>query len=525
MFPLRIGEGTMHLMKKSRIVLLCLTAVMLFAGIVSYRDYGISWDEPNMFNVGQYAYNAVFNGQPWATDQGQRYYGTTVELALHAIQVMTGLTDPADIFAQRHFFTYLIFVFGVLVFFFLVKHVFESETLGVVGSLMLFLSPVIFGHAFFNSRDVPNLVFFTLCMYTLIRLLEERSLTWVLLHAAATALLLSTRITGLMLVGMTGLFLFLDLLLEWRSEGTIWKTSFLGIVYLVLAALGTIALWPFLWENPVSHFLEAYRWSTQLPPGGFYMGAKMVGVIWHYIPVWIAITTPPLYTFAFFVGCASIVTVFMKKNIRRAYVQVRLWLLVAAWLILPIAAVVVLQQGIHGGYRHVFFVYPAFLLFAVEGCRAAYAAVTSLKNEKVAVYGSRALWGVLVLSFLNTAAWMVRNHPEEHLYFSIPARLVEGNFELDYWGLTFRKGFDYVLSSDSRPLVSIYPTSSPGWSTMNVLTPEQRQRVQLVNDVNQADYVLDNYRDHDYTHTVQKDKEVHAVTVDGLKVLSVYKMR
>ena len=107
-------------------------------------------------------------------------------------------------------------------------------------------------------------------------------------------------------------------------------------------------------------------------------------------------------------------------------------------------------------------------------------------------------------------------------YFSIPARFAENNFELDYWGLSYRTAMEYLLAHDPTPVIAMYPTSSPGWSTMYILTPEQRNRIVLT-DEKSATYILDNFKLHDWKKFYPAEKEIYSVTVDGMKILTIYK--
>ena len=62
-------------------------------------------------------------------------------------------------------------------------------------------------------------------------------------------------------------------------------------------------MWPFLWENPVNNFLEAYknmsvfRWNDYVLYMGNYTRASELP--WHYGLVYMFITTPVLYVILF----------------------------------------------------------------------------------------------------------------------------------------------------------------------------------------------------------------------------------
>ena len=47
---------------------------------------------------------------------------------------------------------------------------------GRLGSLFLILSPRIFAHSFYNSKDLAFLSFFIISIYTMVRYLEEKTL-------------------------------------------------------------------------------------------------------------------------------------------------------------------------------------------------------------------------------------------------------------------------------------------------------------------------------------------------------------
>src|SRR5262249_34061928 len=143
-------------------------------------------------------------------------------------------------------------------------------------------------------------------------------------------------------------------------------------VYLPAAFLFVVAMWVWLWGNPVGHFLEAFASMARFRYQGdtLYLGHAVPSdaLPWHYAPVWIAITTPPLYLVLFVVGAAAILW-------RLATRGLALWegdeelqdLFFLGLVVLPIAAVIVLHSVLYGGWRHLYFIYPAFLMIAVRG--------------------------------------------------------------------------------------------------------------------------------------------------------------
>src|SRR4029453_11921914 len=69
--------------------------------------------------------------------------------------------------------------------------------------IALVLSPVIFGHAFFNSKDLPFLTFFVVAMYSLVRFIDRPRLATAVVHAIASGWLIAIRVVGLLVALLT----------------------------------------------------------------------------------------------------------------------------------------------------------------------------------------------------------------------------------------------------------------------------------------------------------------------------------
>ena len=303
---------------QKRIVLLFFTLVLL-AGILSCDDIGTSWDEHTQYMIGRETFERVFEGGPGMDHIGRRYHGPLVEFSLYTVEY---LLNPPHAFAAltlRRFLSFLLFYAGVIAFYHLVRSAFRSRWYGLLGAVMLVLSPRIFSHAFFNTRDIPALVFFTIAIVTLLRLMRVRTMQSAILHALACAAMMSTRMTGLYLPVLTLLFVGLS---QWCDHRTQWKKCIgLLIVYSIAFLLLTIALWPLLWTNAVENFANAYTMMKSHRGGGFYFGNLITGNPWHWIPVWLVITTPLMYSFLFLIGCFACARVFSSTEEPRTSVR------------------------------------------------------------------------------------------------------------------------------------------------------------------------------------------------------------
>lgn len=498
-------------------------AIVLVTAIFIHGDFGIGWDEKTQYMIGTQAFNSLAHGDPWPNHGDWEYFGTTFELPLAAIERMLDLSmDARATFSMRHLVTFLSFYGGVVALFFLARRHFRDWKWALLSCVFLVLSPRILGHAFYNSKDIPPLAFFIVAMLTLLRFTERQTFWRMALHAFMCAVVVTTRMAGLVLLPLTLLFLARAAALRTRGQG--WRPFVMqlcrwGGLFLACSFLFIYVLWPYLWAHPLSNFAEAYMNMQSRVFGGFYMGHIVREPVWHWVPVWIAISTPLLYSALFLIGTGRRIVQCVTQPMRN-FLHEETALLALCWFFFPLLSIIVLRAGIYDDWRHVYFIYPAFVLLAVDGARWLWTLLCRLPRGRLfaGTFGY-----VIVVSCAVTIAWMVENHPLESVYFSLPARAIEGNFELDYWGVSFREGFEYVLEHDPSPVVSIYPTGSAGWSVPNLLTPAQRRRVAVINSPEHAMYILDNFRGTEYRKTFPDVWKVHSVTAGGIEVLGVYK--
>src|SRR5262249_15166452 len=137
--------------------------------------------------------------------------------------------------------------------------------------------------------------------------------------------------------------------------------------YLLSLAVATIAFWPTLWHRPVANFFAAFQQMEHFPWHGevFYLGStvKAADLPWHYIPVWSGRSPPLLYLALFVIGVLCF-SVNACRHPRFSPVKCRR-LLFAMWFGSPIFSVVIFHSVVYDGWRHLYFVYPALLLFSL----------------------------------------------------------------------------------------------------------------------------------------------------------------
>lgn len=483
------------------------------AGALSFTDYGVSADEPAIKAYGEQVFDYLSGGAvPEAYDW--QFYGPIWPLFLISVTRMLHVQFIQTFWEIRHFLSFALFFTGLIFFYKLGKIFFKDWRYALLGIVFLVLSPRVFAHAFYNPKDSPAMVFFILSTWSLVTFLRTRTIPMLLVHSLFCAILVSMRMVGLLIPLLTLMFVL----------GTKRHRTSLAVSagFLLTFCLCLYAIWPYLWTDPVNHFLHALLNSGTRSGGGFYFG-QMVGgpmlsaALWHYLPVWMAITIPPLYTVLFLIGFCVLgmqLVHSLRTQPKEFLVQRQTDIILFLWFLFPIVLLYASGAGIFDEWRHMLFLYPAFLLIALFGLHFLLTAVSHplFRKSVLAVTACSVLW---------TGLWMVRFHPLEFGYFSIPASWVKGNFEMDYWGLSYREGWKWLLANHPSPALYVFSRTSAGEKAVETLSADELKRIYFV-PVQEAEYVLDNFREDQYKIIPPDSHLAHMINADGVPLLGIY---
>jgi hypothetical protein len=516
-------------------LLACLFLLFYFiVGMSIYRDYGLSADELPQQRIGAMSWKYVLSGNfSYTPSFRNKDYGPAFEMFLTGMERLLKLQDSREIFFMRHLINFLLFFVSVWVFHLLCRYHFGDHKIALLGALFLILSPRIFADSFYNSKDLPFLSMCIISMYTLVRLSQERSFLTAAAHGLSCALLIDIRIPGVVLVVITLFSLGSDLIGSRTDHQRSSKTVKLIFVYLAVLIPSVIAFWPYLWHNPVNNFIDAFmsmsrfhRWR------GFvlYFGDHIKGteLPWHYVPLWIMITTPLLYVFAFFVGLCVFLSGFLRKPINylsgdQTYRRQMLFFLC---FFLPLSAVIAFKSVLYNGWRQMFFIYPAFLLISLSGIASILRFIRAGTKAGARIY-QYLLVSIIVVSVSSTAYSMIRDHPYQNVYFNELVSKEEGylasHFDLDYWGLSYRKALEYIVSIDNEKVINIHVEDAIGKRNASLLDESQRERLQFVETPEEAKYYLTHNTDED--EICPGNEEFYSVKVHGSKIMVVCKLR
>jgi len=505
--------------------------VYAILGVAIYKDYGIHWDHDNNKHYGQVTFQIYYDtlvGEPnLDAIQGQfaKIHGPAFEVFLNALERILAPEDARDKAFLRHLATFILFYLSTIFFYLLCKRHFNSWRMGLLGSVLFVLSPRIFAHSFYNTVDIACLSFFIISIYTLINFLEKKTLSRAVIHAFTCAILIDIRNFGVFVPLLTFFLVTLDGL-QSNYLKVYLKQLFPPLaLYIFLLVIFTVSFWPYLWESPLTRFIDSFtamadtRWGGSNLYFGQYIPADELP--WHYNFVWMSITIPLFYSITFVLGLfVSVRSLFSSKDahsIRRNNV------IFVLWLSLPLTAPVILQSTLFDGWRHHYFVYPAFLIIALSGIRCLVKFHRRNREGRVNLALTITVIAMFTANISYVVDFMVRYHPYQNVYFNaLAGKDLRKRFELDYWGLSYREALKHILENDPAPTIEVAVGHTPGVANIQILVPEDRKRLRYAG-VDEAKYFLSTFRWHkeDYPY---KD-EFYSIKVSDEKIMVVYRLR
>jgi hypothetical protein len=527
------------------LVALIFFLALLVIGLLIYKDFGVPYDETSLVQIAAWNHRYIFKGDPALLSFQYRYYGVVYELPLFWLS--TRFVKPEGVYV-RHLVLFLAFLASLVVFYLLSRRLFRNPWWGILALVFLGVNPRIFADAFYNSKDIPFMEMFVLAFGSLVLFLdrakEKRSLFalsgLVGLHALASALLVDTRVAGIAIVPLS---LLLMAAVGLGSPGY-WKQTLVSVFgYLILTAGLIILFWPVLWHDPVGEFISAFQQMSKYDYGkavlylGKYIGSHALP--WHYLPVWIGISTPLVVLAGLLPGLLdwlrSVVEAVgggIKGRLNGLAVAVSDpetlgWLAVIGWLVIPVTAIYWFHSVLYSGWRQMYFIYPPLVLISTRGFIALYGWFRRHTLRPIGVISATLL--ILAAGLAEPVGFMLRYHPNENVYFNRlagdPAALRQ-RFELDYWGLSYKQAIDYILAHDPDKAIPIFFADSHGLDYINsALSSQQRSRlIVLDNQDKGARYFVGDFLFHPADY-YPASKEYFSIIVRGVKIIVVYRLR
>lgn len=494
-------------------------AIFLGIGLTIYQDYGVSWDGPAQRKIGGSNVRYIceqtpicepddfLNQFPPLPKLKDRDYSPIHEIVLMTTEWQLGLTDPYDVYSMRHLLNFLFFFVGTIAFYRFVADATGDNLYGLVGAALLVLTPRIFAHAFFNTKDLAFLSGILICLYTMNRFLRNSTYKNAIVHGIATGIAIDLRIMGVVIVCCTLGAILVNTLKSFKTARERLPT---GIAYLIVALATTVAFFPHLWKKPGANFVEIFeamshfRWLVNVKFMNELIPTNQLP--WYYSPIWIGISTPISYLSLILAGAGIAIYTLLKQKFELWNNHQQMMTAICLALFLgPILTVILLDSVLYDGWRQLFFVYPAAIFLAVVAVKS----IVAWGKNRGARTGT-VIGATMAIIFLQNAYTMVDIHPHQNAYFNIFAgNQPSWSYDNDYWGISNKQALEAILAEDPSPKISVAGHNSGPMETASYMIPKtERKRLTIVRSDESPDYILTNYRyDNSGDHSQYKGYE------------------
>ena len=449
------------------------SALFLVAGLVIVDDYGVSGDAESQRLVAIHAINYALHSDQTLLQTHDRFYGAALELPLFLLtERVLGLEDPRQVYLARHVLTHLFFLIGGFCCYLLAQRLSGDRLVALLVMLLFLLSPRIYAHSFFNSKDAAFASAFVMALLFASRAFDRDSVGGYRGCGIAAGLLVNLRIMGAVLVALVLVFRAWAWFRAGRGAARRRATATLG-VFALWGGLVLFITLPYLWGDPAGRLAEYWIVLADRPAVHLHILFRgqtfsSAALPWDYALRWFAISQPPATLLLGLLGLVAL-GLAVWGGVRRnagagpgaawGSAELRFGVLLAACFALPLVAFALLRPNTINGWRYFYFLHGPFCMlatFALMGAR------------QLPVRGLRKRWlvgavGALTAAGLCVAALeMAQIHPNQHLYFNflVDRKTPEGlreRYATDYWDLMGRQGYEHILRQAPASTINMRP--------------------------------------------------------------------
>lgn len=423
-----------HFLKKRALLIVFLFIYFLFS-ILSYKDFGISFDESDVYLRGKLFYTRIRSNDPiykkdFAIPQVNDfmpYYNHTYAAFLYAI-------NDNESYEFYHLLNLLTASVGFIVIYEVLYLTYKSQFKAIIGPLLLVFTPRFFGEIPINPKDMPFAIAYIACLYAIFVTQKIRSTWRVLILGVFFGIAQSQRIIGYSLYPIY--FIFCMYVTYSHKEEEYIKAIFsylpeFILVFLIGFLVHMVSV-PYLGIDPINNFISLLQINKSFPWAGttLFLGKQVLATSlpWHYLFTWFLSSTPPLVLFS--------ILAYPFTTIR---LTSKLTVLLLITVIINFLLLFILKPVLYDGVRHVIYLIPVFVLIA------------SISINNMLTKGSYVLKFIVILlvgfQLFTVLIYYLQTHPYEYTYFNILSGGLTKNsnqFETEYWGTSTKELFQFI---------------------------------------------------------------------------------
>jgi dolichyl-phosphate-mannose-protein mannosyltransferase len=466
---------------------LAIIAATAVIAALTFRDYGLGWDDYTHAEYGGLLVNLYasgFSDQRALSFVNLYAYGGGFDLT----SALVAKVLPFDLFETRRLVGAAIGLIGILITWRLGRRV-GGPIAAAIAVALLVTCPLYYGNMYMNAKDAPFAVAMVFLTLSLVRAFEEYprpSPINCAMVGGAVGLAIGTRVLGG--IGVVNVLAALATLFAIDARRTGPREAFaraLGFAWrlapgLVLGYAVMALVWPWSVTEPLnplraveyfSHFFEK-PWK-EIFDGVVVPVPEMPR---RYVPTLFLLKEPEIFLLLGAGGAAGALVAALRRELaptRRAIL-----VLLAFAAMFPIMLAVLTRPAMYNGIRHFVFVAPPMaVLGGLAGAWLAQRLRQTLRRtwRPATAFAAAALLVGLYLPVRE----MVKLHPYQYTHFNVVAGGIRGaddRYMLDYWGLAFKEAAQELRARLTESLQ--VPTDNRRWR-IAICGPQRPAQVEL----------------------------------------------
>jgi Dolichyl-phosphate-mannose-protein mannosyltransferase len=417
--------------------------------LLTFQDYGISWDEQLQNTYGEKLlsyYTSGFEDESAFSYINLFLYGGFFDMTA----AIANLISPFGMYETRHLLGGMMFLVGLWGAWKL-AYLLANERAALMAVICLATTPLLYGHGFINPKDSPLAWLGIWTTYFACRILAapgaHECLSWrtIIGFGVSLGLTIGTRVIGVVYIGyLASIFVVAAVARALGGEpvSVMWQRMRSGAAPLTVAALLAVAvmgfMWPWAMQEPlnIAHAFRSFAhfafypnvlWNGQLIPANQMPLTYLPGLMLFQLPEYVLLGMVIAVSLGVMAFCRRPLTLFTEPLAQQ-------YLYVMASFGAPLLGYLILQPTVYNGLRHFLFTAPPLVILGAIGLERGISFL--LAKHRIA---GLALTGVLSLGALRQVWLMAGLHPYEYVAYNSIVGGIKGaanRFELDYWGLS-----------------------------------------------------------------------------------------
>lgn len=428
-------------------------------------------------------------------------YGVILDLPMALYEVLLKKNNLQNFYEIKHLVSFYIFLLSSFFFFLILKIRFQNFFISLLGTLIFLTTPRIFGDSFLY-KDILFLSFFNIALYFYIKFEVEKKISKknLILFSLFTALSFNLRVFALFL---PIIFLIIIFLKNFNDKKVFINLQFF-LIYIILFFSFVYIFSPYLWLNPFNNFIEIFYSlkkdligeNIKVLFNGEYIFNRYTPD--NYLIIWIFVTTPLIILFFFIIGLIFYSRKFFKRilNIKEQSIHYDLWrgknekidFTIYFIFISIFFSLLIFNSPFYNGWRLIYFFNIFIIYFLTYGINLLIIFFKKKIFRKFINF-------ILILILSNNLYNLIIFHPFQSMYFNkISSKDVYNKYEIDYYGLSGKKFFQYIDQIDnSSPIKIAVASHTPLHRSIEILDSSLKKKFIIVGqEYLDADFIYKN---------------------------------